>query len=458
MTEPHPEQTKDTGTVDIGTVDIGTVDIETALLYSVLIDRQQIHVARSIVSSDDFTGTRRLLFAGISDLVDAGGDHGDITQLMAHFRSKNVVSKIGGAGAVAEILQSSAIPVNASTYARKIKAAANRRRVAAMLTVASDRIADPTDSFDEIIDSLMCDASAIRATSSTASTVSIYEAGLQVLSHVNADSSGEVLSGITAIDGCFGAFAPGTLTTIAARTSIGKSGLCLQAANNIALAGGRVLYLSLEMPAIELAFRCLGNTAKVDSQRIANRDITEDDRVHLIDALEKYRDAGLFIDDNPNQTAAGIASAARSRAASTGLNALFVDHIGLIGYPPGQKRNEAIADASRSMKRLSKELNIPVFMACQINRKGDDIKKDERPRLSHLADSTSIEADSDNVIILHRSRPADPITTFAFEKVRNGRKGIRMMKMDLPSTWFVDADSPIQDHPNYQDDFAEFAQ
>ncbi|TWT91653.1 replicative DNA helicase [Neorhodopirellula pilleata] len=432
-------------------------EIENALLYAVLIDRQQIHVARSIVSSDDFTGPRRRLFAEISDLIDAGGDHGDITQLLEHLRSVNALSAIGGAGAVAAILDSSATPGNASTYARQVKTAANRRRVSAMLASASDRIDDPSDSLDAILDRLIGDVSAIRATSTTATTVSIYEAGLQVLKHINDDteSTGGVYSGIPAIDGCFGAFAPGTLTTIAARTSIGKSGLCLQAANNISLGGGQVLYLSMEMPAIELAFRCLGNSSQVDSQRIANRALTNDERVHLVDALAQYKDAGLFIDDSPHQTAASIASAARSRSASTGLDAIFVDHIGLIGYPFTQKRNEAIADASRSMKRLAKELGIPVFMACQINRKGDEAGNYSRPRLSHLADSTSIEADSDNVIILHRDRPVDPITTFAFEKVRNGQKGVRKMRMDLPSTWFVDADSPtwhdMQPHEEFMD-------
>lgn len=437
------------------TLEAQAIELETALLYSVLVDRQQIHAAREIVSSEDFSKAKDgalspngILFAELCDMVDSGADHCDITQVVTNLRTTGNLAAVGGAAGIAQIANSQAIAVNASTYAREIRVLANRRRLSAILSTASAEIANPSQSLDDVLDRLLEDASAIRAASSKKSLISIFEAGLQVLNHLDSDEvDGGVYTGIPAVDERFGVFGKGVLTTIAARTSIGKSGVCLQAAENIATDGKQVLYLSMEMPAIELAFRCLGNQARVCSQRIANRaGITPDERVYLIDALERYRNAGLMINDSPHQTAATIASAARALKSTSGLDALFIDHIGLISYPPNcQKRHEAIADASRSMKRLAKELEIPVFMACQINRKGDEQGKDSRPRLSHLADSTSIEMDSDNVIILHRDRPSDPVTTFAFEKVRNGQKGVCNMRMDLPSTWFVDADAATSD-------------
>ncbi|MCR9210494.1 MAG: replicative DNA helicase [bacterium] len=436
------------------TLEAQAAELEAALLYSVLVDRQQIHIAREVLSAEDFCKAKGgslsangRLFAHLCDMVDAGADHCDITQVVTHLRAVDQLSAVGGAAGLAEITNSRATPVNASSYAREIKTLANRRRLSRILSEASDAIANPGETLDSVLDRLMGDASAIRAASSKKSVVSIFEAGLQVLTHLDEEcSTGGVHSGIPAMDECFGVFGNGTLNTIAARTSIGKSGLCLQAAEHIATDGKQVLYLSMEMPAIELAFRCLGNQARVCSQRIANRDtITSDERVHLLDALERYRDAGLLIDDSPHQTVGTITSAARAIKSTSGLDALFIDHIGLISYPSNQRRHEAIAEASRSLKRLAKELSIPVFMACQINRKGDEQGKECRPRLSHLADSTSIEMDSDNVIILHRDRPSDPVTTFAFEKVRNGQKGVRNMRMDLPSTWFVDADAAAWD-------------
>lgn len=429
------------------------VDVELALLYSVLQDPRQIHAARSIVSAADFTGGRGLLFGTVVDIADEGQDHTDVVAICKRMKDNKTLDRFGGVSKFSEVSDVAATASNALAYARQIRIAADRRRAIKLTEQTLRELNNPSRPLDATLTESIDAMTRLGSRSTTRAAKSIYEAGLDVLRHLDdTDASGGVLSGIPAIDESFGQFNDGTLTTIAARTSIGKSGLCLQIANNVALSGGRVLYFSMEMPAIELAYRCLGNAAGVCSQAIANRAVDTEDRVRLVHALDGYRDAGLAIDDSPNQTAASIASSARAMKASDGLDAMVIDHVGLIGYPAGQKRHEAIADASRSFKRLAKELSVPVFMACQINRKGDE-SGESRPRLSHLADSTSIENDSDNVIILHRNRPTDPITTFAFEKVRNGQKGVRQMRMDLPSTWFVDDRQPsVTPH----DAFAEF--
>ncbi|EMI40534.1 replicative DNA helicase [Rhodopirellula sp. SWK7] len=445
-------------------------DLETALLYSVLVDRNQIHAARSIVSPDDFTktaekmtGPRGRIFAALCDVVDAGGDHTDVTQLVSRLRECDELVKVGGLRAIARIIDVPRKTENAPTYARKVRELANRRRFEALLRQEMGKVGDHSQSLDSALDRVLNEAAALRSRSNGESLVSIYEAGLKVIDHVSGttDTAGGVYSGIPAVDECFGIFGNGTLTTIAARTSIGKSGLCLQIANHIALTSGRVLYFSLEMAAIELAFRCLGNASGVCSQQIANRAIEPEDRALLVEALKRYEDAGLMIDDSPYQTHGSIATSAKRMQADGGLDAVFVDHIGLVTLPTGPRRWEAMADVSRSMKRLAKEVDVPVFIACQINRQGDgqgkgrpkDDEGESRPRLSHLADSASIEADSDNVLILHRDRPSDSTTTFGFEKVRNGQTGHRRMRMDLPSTWFVDVDAPTRQQAKPHEEF-----
>ncbi|TWT56509.1 replicative DNA helicase [Allorhodopirellula solitaria] len=437
MRDPHPEQTE---------------DIETALLYSILIDRQQIHAAREIISADDMTGTRRRLFAEISDMVDGGGDHADLTQLVSHLRSVDALGAVGGMARIAKLMDSSGYPPNAPTYARQIKNLANRRRVAALLRKASAEIQDPMTSLDSLLDSLIRDATATRATESARGEVSAYEAGLLAIEHLEqeSDSEGGVYSGIPAVDECFGTFTNGSLTTIAARTSVGKSGVCVQSAVNIAMDGKKVLYFSLEMPSIEIARRFLGNDAGVCSQQMANRSVDASEIAKLRNTLDRYRELGLFINDSSQQSASTVAASARNKKATTGLDALFIDHIGLVEYPE-RFRSDGIANFSRSMKRLARELEIPVFMASQINREGD--KAEGCPKLSHIADSTSVEADSDNVIILYRPKPLDPETIFSFAKVRNGRIGRHAMRMDLPSTWFVDADAPTREQTTPHDEF-----
>ena len=199
-----------------------------------------------------------------------------------------------------------------------------------------------------------------------------------------------------------------------------------------------VLFFSLEMARIELAERLLCCQSRVDSHKVRKGQLNSDDIQKLMDAGDVLRRARLYIDDTPSRTMIQIAASARrlqkKHERDGGLKLVVIDYLQLI-EPENRRdpRQEQVAQISRRLKFLARELLIPVIALAQVNRASED-RQDHKPRLSDLRESGSIEQDADTCMMLHRpgkfdGTQDDNILEIIIAKQRNGPTG------EITLTW-----------------------
>jgi replicative DNA helicase len=187
-------------------------------------------------------------------------------------------------------------------------------------------------------------------------------------------------------------------------------------------------FVSLEQARIELAERLLVCQARVDSHKLRKGRLSSDDMDKLIEAGDVLRNAKLFIDDTPAQSMLRIAASARRLKLRQGIKIVIIDYLQLI-EPDNRRdsRQEQVAQMSRRLKFLAKELDVPVVSLAQVNRGSED-RQDHRPRLADLRESGAIEQDADTVMLLHRPELYEPgqhegILEIIIGKQRNGPTG-----------------------------------
>jgi replicative DNA helicase len=196
-------------------------------------------------------------------------------------------------------------------------------------------------------------------------------------------------------------------------------------------------FFSLEMSELALTKRLISSEALVDSQVIRSGFLRPSDYARILDAAGKIYDAPFFIVDMPNMKLLDLRAQARKMRAQQKVEIVFIDYLGLVGSENNNlPRYEQISEISRSLKSLARELKIPIVVLCQLTR---DAEK-ERPNLSNLRDSGSIEQDADVVLFLHRDRNdkkvAEPVnpdegipTDLIIAKQRNGPVGTVKLSM-----------------------------
>jgi replicative DNA helicase len=222
---------------------------------------------------------------------------------------------------------------------------------------------------------------------------------------------------------------PDTHNFVANDFCVHNTSFALNIARNIVVDEGQpVFFVSLEQSRIELAERLLCCQARVDSHKLRKGSLNSDDMEKLIEAGGVLRNAKLFIDDTPGQGMLRIAANARRLKLRHHLKLVVIDYLQLID-PDNRRdpRQEQVAQISRRLKFLARELAIPVMALAQVNRSSED-RQDHRPRLADLRESGSIEQDADTVMLLHRPDRYEPgqnegAVEVIIGKQRNGPTG-----------------------------------
>ena len=202
------------------------------------------------------------------------------------------------------------------------------------------------------------------------------------------------------------------LIIVAARPAMGKSAFALNIAQYAALHDNRsVVYFSLEMGKEQLVMRMLCTEASVDSQRIKEGLLTDEEMSRIMDAAEPMQKSKISIDDGGNATVASIRSKCRRLKAKQGLDLVIVDYMQLMsgtgmGNRKSDSRQQEVSDMTRAMKLLARELDVPIILLAQLNR-GPETRQDHTPMIADLRESGSIEQDADMVILLYRPQVYD---------------------------------------------------
>ncbi len=384
------------------------LDAEKGVLGSILLLPDVCDDIALILRPGDFYDeAHQKLYTQIQALHDAGR-RVDMTLLVEKLRAAGEFEFIGGVAYLAEITRSVPHAGNAEYYARIVH---DKSTLRSLIHSSTDIL---RDAYDESVDAREMLSRAeekifsILGDKGTGQTASISDILHKAMERIDArmqnkHMQGGIETGFTDLDNLTGGLHDSELVILAARPSMGKTALAMNIAENVAIdLRVPVLFVSLEMSSLELADRLLCSRARVDSQRLRNGTISNDDRRKLVEQAGEISTAPLFVDDSPSRNMTEIAATARRLKRKNELGIIVIDYLQLIDPDnPRDQRQEQVARIARRLKGLARELAVPVLCLAQLNRQAE-AAKENRPRLSHLRESGAIEQDADLVMFVHR--------------------------------------------------------
>lgn len=413
------------------------LEAEQAVLGAVLLSPAALPRAQEFLTRDDFYhGRHRIIFEALSDL--AGQSEGiDLVTVGDRIECKNQLEKIGGRSALAELLTTVGSAANIEHHARIVRDCAIRRHLiqyAADVTQSAYDKAPTTDLLQEAEQKLFHISSG-RDEKTWCSLAEISRETAAYVDHLSkctAETIG-IPTGFPSLNTLLGGWQRSDLIIVAARPSMGKTSLALGSALAAAKAGHRVGVLSLEMSRRQLGIRLHGMGAPIDVHALRTGKLSHQGWFHFAHAAQQLESLPLWIDDSSVLTVEQVAAKARQLKAWEGLDLLVVDYLQLLHIPHAESRQQGVADASRKLKLLAKELDIPVIVLSQLSRDCEK-RPDSRPMLADLRDSGAIEQDADVVLFLYREEVYRPeteergIAEVLIRKHRNGPIGDRRLK------------------------------
>jgi replicative DNA helicase len=224
----------------------------------------------------------------------------------------------------------------------------------------------------------------------------------KVMENISKPVTGAIKTGIRGVDKTTSGFKPGELVLLGARPSMGKTAFALGIARQAALAGRTVAIFSLEMSPAQVVERMLADLASVDLVRIVTHTCGDTDISRVTNAAGAVDKMPVFIAEDADQ----IGSVCRQLKHQEGLELVIVDYLQLMSAR-GESRERAVGDISRGLKRLAKQLRIPILCLSQLNR-ALEARSNKQPQLSDLRESGSLEQDADQVLFLYREHYYNP--------------------------------------------------
>jgi replicative DNA helicase len=400
-----------------GRVPPHNLEAEESLLGAMLLSRDAITAAveAGVEASDFYKPAHTHLFDAVMSLYGQGEPVDPVT-VAEELRRADLLDSLGGRQTLLHLQAATPASANATHYAKIVNELALLRR---LIGVAGDIAEMGYDDSQEVVETLdRAEALVFEVAERrvSESMVKVSDALQDTLDQLEAlyDSSGDITgvpTGYTGLDHQLLGLQPSNLIVVAARPGAGKTSLALGAAANVAMEARKpVLFFSMEMGTLELTKRLLAGEARVDARRLQTGNIPEADWTRLSHAVGRLAEAPLFIDDNPHCTVMEMrAKARRTKARHGDLGLVVVDYLQLM--TPMAKRAEnrqvEVAEISRGLKILARELDCPVMALSQLNRQLE-YRADKRPMLADLRESGSLEQDSDVVIFIYRDEIYNP--------------------------------------------------
>lgn len=365
-------------------------------------------IVMTLRSSDFYDEAHQKLFEHMCALHE-GGKKIDPTLLIDRLKTAGDFEIVGGMAYLSKVVNAVPNAAHASYYAEIVREKATYR---SLIYAATEIL---RDSYEEasVAKELLGQAEqkifSILDNRSDNSIQELKDVLFQSMDRLEARLNGEQLeggvdSGFRGLDDMTGGLHHGELIIVAARPSMGKTAFAMNVAEAVSF-GQRVpvLFVSLEMSALELTDRLLCSVARVSGHRVRAGSISQEDRIKLVTKAAELSEAPLYVDDSPSRTVTEIAAAARRIKRRLGnLGLIVIDYLQLIEPDnSSDPRQEQVAKIARRLKGMARELKVPVMCLAQLNRQ-TEASKDNIPRLSHLRESGAIEQDADVVMFVHR--------------------------------------------------------
>ncbi len=366
-------------------------------------------VADLIADGDFFKPAHKKIFSTLRDLTKKGQST-DLIVVSNQLKTTNEINSVGGIPYLTEIIDNTPSITHIREYANIVKEKSLvRMMIKSTLDIAETGYTgafEDVETFFEKAESEVFKLSNLKTPDSNLMASSdLVKLSLKRLEELYANQGAVtgVPTGFTELDEMLSGLQPGELSILAARPSMGKTALSLNIACHAAFIENKsVAYFSVEMPKEILMMRILGIESGVSLSNIRTGRLDEKTWPAIINTAAKIADSNLYIDDTTGISPFEIRSKARKLMSKGGLDLIMIDYLQLMGMRQKfDSREREVAEISKGLKALAKELKIPVLALAQLNR-GVEGRADRRPMLSDLRESGSIEQDADVIMMIFR--------------------------------------------------------
>lgn len=389
------------------------IDAEQALIAACMLDREACETALASLAPGEFYRTsHKVIFKAIQEL-DSQGLPIDLVTLAGRLKDTGLAEKSGGPSYLSCLIDTVPFATNAEAYVTRIREKFLRRRI----IEEANAMAKAAQREPEIGDVLDRAQSALLALSVSPEIGGFDPLGKLLvpaseryeLLHQNSGRLTGIPTGLTELDDLLLGLQRDELYVIAARPAMGKTALALGIALHAARKGFKVAIFSLEMGKNQLVDRAVAEESGISLMRLRSGLLGEVEWDQIVSACERMDPLPLFINDRPALQVTQLHILARRLRKQNGLDLVVVDYLQLLQGEKKGGRYEEVAGISRSLKNLSKDLNIPVIALSQLNR-SVETRSEKIPTLSDLRDSGQIEQDADVVALLYRDEVYNPNT------------------------------------------------
>jgi replicative DNA helicase len=424
------------------------LDAERAVLGAILVNPDLFwEVAERLDPADFFRDAHARIFGVMRELA---AEHRVIDPLTLKDRltRRGLLEQVGGPAYLFGLGEGVPRSTNIGAYGTIVLERADRRRLKAalggLLADAEDSTQDTRTVIDRAEQTIFTVARPRAGSADFIDARTLVARGVERLDRLR-DDDGIVgaQSGFQDLDLMTRGFAPGTLTLVGGRPAMGKTSFALNVASNAASRGHHVAFFSLEMDEMELFMRLAASEAQIDGHRLALGKLSRAECARVTDALSALAEYGLHVDTPPSLGVLDLRGKVRRLMSRVPLGLVIIDYLQLMTMPKAENRNLAVAEVSRALKQLAREMALPVIALCQLNREAE--RRDGKPpMLGDLRDSGALEQDADLVMFVHRPEvyqldtreETRGVAELIIAKHRNGRIGTVRLRWSKESTRF----------------------
>ena len=384
------------------------IEAEQAVLGAIFLNTDALADAMEYVEADDFyRRAHQILFQAMVNLNN-DGEAIDVLTVQNYLTTNNQLDDVGGVAYIAELATSVPTAANAGYYAKIVEEKSMLRRLISTATNIITQANNGDDDVPSLLDSAerqIMDVSERRNRSGFREIKDVLNetlSDIDRLSQQSEDITG-LPTGYREFDKMTAGLQPDNLIILAARPAVGKTAFALNIAQNVATStDASVAIFSLEMSAESLVNRMLCAEGSINANHLRTGQLDEGEWQNLIVAMGALSNTSIFIDDTPGIKMAEIRAKCRRLAKEKGnLGLVVIDYLQLIEGSNKESRQQEVSEISRQLKKLAKELSVPILALSQLSR-GVEQRQDKRPVLSDIRESGSIEQDADIVAFLYR--------------------------------------------------------
>jgi replicative DNA helicase len=432
-----------------------SVEAEQAVLGGLLLDPIAWDNVADVITPEDFyRPDHKLIFEAIGALA-GNGKPCDVVTVVGELDGRSELAAAGGLAYLGSLARDTPTAANVRAYADIVRERSLLRQlIRAGTEIASAVFNNDGQTARELVDRAEQRVFAIaemgsRGRQGAMAVRSLLPGVIDQIddAYTNPDKLRGLPTGFADFDKMTGGLRPGDLVIVAGRPSMGKTTLAVNMAEYAALhtrnIRASVAIFSMEMPSEQVITRMLSSIGGVPLANLRSGRISDDDWVRITSATSQLSEAKLFVDETPALTPTELRARARRVKREHGLDLIVVDYLQLMQVP-GTKENRAteIAEISRGLKVLAKELAVPVIALSQLNR-GVEQRENKKPVMSDLRESGAIEQDADMILLIYREEVYDRNTTkkgvaeIDLVKHRNGEIGTFILTFQGQFTRFA---------------------